>query len=97
MTRYVGSLKDTKTVTTRKGEKKVLTVDGSMESEKHRVRDSIDEINYDRQRRGQKPLSSTQCVGNSKAVKFIRTATSFTKWGQGQYERIFKKRGQYGF
>lgn len=82
-------MNDTKVLTTRKGEKKVVHVDGSMESERHRVHDAIAEINYDNKRRGKKEISSKNIVGNSKASKYIRVASGLTRWQEGQYERIF--------
>ena len=83
-----------KTVYTRKGEKKVLHEDGSMQSEKYRVHDAIDEINHDNARRGKKAQSARQLVGNSRAAKYIRIATGMTKWRKGHYEQVFKKGGK---
>lgn len=64
-------MSETKTVYNRKGEKKVLTDDGSMESLRHRVKDAVEEINYDNARRGKKEITAEKLVGNSRAAKYI--------------------------
>jgi DNA replicative helicase MCM subunit Mcm2 (Cdc46/Mcm family) len=43
-----------------------------MESNKHMVRNAVDEINYERKKSGLKELSSSRIVGNSPAEKYIR-------------------------
>lgn len=71
----VGLRKFFPTEKTRKEYVKVhnLIENPSMESEKHKVIESIEEINYEREKNGQRPLSSQQIVGNSQASRYIRT------------------------
>lgn len=82
-------MKSTKVIQTRKGKKKVVTEDGSMESTRHKVHDAIAEINHDNVRRGKPEQSSAKLVGNSKAAQYIGMSTSI-KYSRGQYEQIFK-------
>lgn len=72
-----------------------LCEDGSMETEKHRVRTAIKEVNEDRAKRGQKELSSKRIVGDSPASKYLKIMTT-VNYTDGQYEQIFKKGGTNG-
>lgn len=45
-----------------------LVEDGSMESEKHRENRLVDQINYEREKKGMKPRNREQIVGDSKAT-----------------------------
>jgi hypothetical protein len=46
-----------------------MHVDGSMESDERRTNRVTDEINADRVRRGQKPKTKHELVGNSRKIK----------------------------
>jgi len=45
-----------------------LVEDGSMENDRHRVSRITDQINVDREKKGLKPLTKEQVVGNSREI-----------------------------